>query len=129
MKKVVVFGSFDPLHEGHKNFFKQAKSLGDYLIVVVASDENIKKLKNRAVRVSQVQRIKAIEVLDFVDEVMVGDKDENYSVLDKTDPDIIAVGYDQIIPEPLKNKVKKYKIITLKPYKSEIYKSSKIIKN
>lgn len=128
MKKVVVFGSFDPLHEGHKNFFKQAKSLGDYLIVVVASDENIEKLKNRAVRVSQVQRIEAIEALDFVDEVMVGDKDENYSVLDKIDPDIIAVGYDQIIPEPLKNKVKKYKIITLKSFKPEVYKSSKIIK-
>ena len=34
MKKVIVFGSFDYIHPGHLNFFEQAKSYGDYLIVV-----------------------------------------------------------------------------------------------
>ena len=43
MKKVMTFGSFDVLHKGHEHYLKEAKSYGDYLIVVVARDENILK--------------------------------------------------------------------------------------
>ena len=43
MKRVLIFGTFDGIHEGHLNLFKQAKKYGDYLIVVVGRDENIKK--------------------------------------------------------------------------------------
>ena len=41
-KKVICFGTFDILHLGHVNFFKQAKSLGDELVVVIARDVNVK---------------------------------------------------------------------------------------
>jgi len=128
MIKVVVFGAFDPLHEGHKNLFRQAKALGDYLVVVVSSDENIKREKNRDPRVAEANRIEDVNKNPLVDEVKIGDRGDEYTVLDDVAPDIIALGYDQKIPEGLKNKVKKYKIITLKPYKPEIYKSSKIFK-
>lgn len=43
MKKVLIFGSFDSLHKGHLNLFKQARKHGDKLIAVVARDETIKK--------------------------------------------------------------------------------------
>ena len=43
----MVFGSFDLVHKGHVNFLKQAKKLGDELIVVVARDDNIEKVKKR----------------------------------------------------------------------------------
>jgi len=127
MKKVIVFGSFDPLHQGHLNFFNQAKKLGDYLIVVVARDENIRKNKNREVRFCEDERMKAVEATQIANEVMLGDESDSYTILEKINPDVIAVGYDQKIPEVLKNKVKKYKIVTLKPFKPEIFKSSKII--
>jgi len=46
-KKVLVFGTFDGLHEGHKNFFKQAREFGDFLVVVVGRDSTIVKTKGR----------------------------------------------------------------------------------
>ena len=48
MKRVITYGTFDVLHYGHINLLKRAKALGDYLIVVLSSDEfnKIKKRKN-----------------------------------------------------------------------------------
>ena len=41
MKKVLVFGTFDGLHEGHKDFLRQAKQYGDHLTVVVGRDSTV----------------------------------------------------------------------------------------
>lgn len=128
-KKVIAFGSFDPLHKGHLDFFKQAKMLGDFLVVVVARDENIRKDKHHEPMLSEKQRAMVVSKSGIADKVMIGDKLGEYEVLEREKPDIIALGYDQKIPELLKNKVKKYKIITLKPFKPQIYKSSKIKKS
>ena len=126
MTKIIVFGSFDPLHEGHRNFFKQAKKHGDHLTVVVARDENIIKLKSHKPRFDEEARLAAIKKLTEVDKAILGDRVGEYKILDKEKPDIIAIGYDQKIPPELKSRLKKYKIITLKPYKPKIFKSSKI---
>jgi FAD synthetase len=127
MKKVIVFGSFDPLHEGHLNFFRQAKKLGDFLTVVIARDEDIRERKKRKARFGQDQRKEAVEKTRLADKVVLGDKTGEYTILDKEKPDIVAAGYDQEIPQTLKDKLKQYRIITLKPYKPDIYKSSKIV--
>lgn len=126
MKKVIVFGSFDPLHEGHIDFFRQAKELGDYLTVVVATDENIRRLKDRDPDDGEGQRLEAVAKIDTVDRAILGDKDRYGQTLENEKPDIIAVGYDQSMPQELKNDLKKYTIVTLKPYKPEVFKSSKI---
>ena len=47
MKRVITYGTFDLLHYGHINLLKRAKQLGDYLIVVVSSDEFNLKEKNK----------------------------------------------------------------------------------
>lgn len=126
MKKVIIFGSFDPLHEGHIDFFRQAKELGDYLTVVVARDENIIKLKHRDPAQDENVRLGAVRKIALVDRAVLGDKGEYGQALKIENPDIIAVGYDQIMPQELKNDLKKYTIVTLKPYKPEIFKSSKL---
>ena len=128
MKKIIVFGSFDPLHEGHRGFFRQAKRLGDYLIVVVARDDNIKKIKNHESRIKEDERLKTVQAEKNVDQAILGDIGGNYTALEKIMPDIIAIGYDQKIPEDLKNKVSKLKTVRLKPFHPEKYKSSKISK-
>jgi len=124
--KVMVFGSFDPMHKGHEDFFNQAKKFGDYLIVVVARDKSIVKLKNHLPRFSEDERLAAVKENKLVDKAVLGNEKNYGAVIEELKPDIIALGYDQKIPETLKNTLKKYKIITLKPYMPEIYKSSKI---
>ncbi len=127
MKKVIVFGSFDPLHNGHLDFFRQAKKLGDFLTIVVARDEEIIARKKRSVRFMQDTRLKAVLNTGLADKVILGDSVGKYSILKKEEPDIIAIGYDQEIPQTLKDKLKQYRIITLKPHKPDEYKSSKIV--
>jgi len=127
MKRVIAFGTFDPLHEGHKKFLEQAKEFG-YLIVVVSHDEKIQLEKKRLPRQSHRERMEKVRELGIADEVILSEPGDDFRLLEKLNPDIIALGYDQKIPEPLKNKVKKYKIISLEPFEPEIYKSSKIAK-
>src|SRR5438105_1623669 len=100
-KKVLVFGTFDGLHEGHKNFFKQAKEFGDYLIVVVGRDSTILKTKNRPPKFNENERLKVVQESGLVDEVRLGNQappGENldpYKVVEEVNPDIICLGYDQ----------------------------------
>src|SRR3989338_2032331 len=132
MKKVIAFGSFDILHEGHKHYLKEAKSYGNYLIVVVARDENIIKFKGRKPRNDENHRLDEIKKLDFVDEAVLGHKDNILRVLDDFKPDVICLGYDQKnvddkkIRQELEKRKLKAEIVRAKPYKEYIYKSSEL---
>ena len=132
MKKTMAFGSFDILHDGHKHYLKEAKSLGDYLIVVVARDSNIIRFKGKKPKHDENQRLRNIKQLDFVDEAVLGNKDDILEVLEKYKPDIICLGYDQktIDENKLKGELEKRslkaKIVRCRPFKPEVYKSSKI---
>ncbi len=132
MKKVIAFGSFDVLHEGHKHYLKEAKGYGDYLIVVVARDLNILRFKGRKPRNDENYRLEQVKKLDFVDEAVLGGKEDILRVLDKYRPDIICLGYDQKtinekkLKEELEKRNIKSQIIRAKPYKEDIYKSSKL---
>ena len=67
---VLAGGCFDLLHFGHISFLKQAKKLGDYLLILLESDENVKRLKGEGRPFhSQQQRKEMLESLSFVDEV------------------------------------------------------------
>ncbi len=71
-KKVLVGGCFDILHFGHIHFLKNAKALGDYLVVALESDANIKRLKGASRPFhNQKQRKEILESLNFVDEVLI----------------------------------------------------------
>ena len=97
MKKIVLVGGcFDILHYGHINFLKQAKSHGDWLVVALESDENVRRMKGDTRPIhTQAQRKEMIEALSFVDEVialptMHGDRDY-YELVRKIKPTVIAV--------------------------------------
>lgn len=128
MIKVLAFGAFDPLNEGHKDFLRQAKELGDHLTVVVAHDSAIRAYKQREPRKSEEERIAAVKAVPIVDEVMLGRKTaDRYHLLGEVEFDIIAMGYNQKpseeeAREKLEEKGKhQVKIVRLQPYKSELF--------
>ncbi len=133
MRKVLVFGTFDGLHPGHYNFFKQAKKYGDYLIVVVARDIVVKKIKKHFPIKNEQQRLKEIQKYESVNKALLGYKKNPYLLIKKINPDVICLGYDQkAFTEDLAERVKevglKIKIYRLKPYKPTKYHSSIISK-
>jgi cytidyltransferase-like protein len=94
---VLVFGVFDLLHPGHVSFLKQAQKVGDVLIIVVACDEIVKKLKQRKPHFNERQREAHIrsEFKKGV-RVVLGDRKLGaYSTIKHFKPNCICVGYDQ----------------------------------
>ena len=55
--KIMVYGTFDVLHLGHVDFLRQAKALGDFLVVSVARDVNAKKFKGYAPVFGEKERL------------------------------------------------------------------------
>lgn len=130
MKKVLAFGTFDILHEGHIYFLKSAKNLGE-LTVVVSRDKTVKKIKNRRPVNDEKKRLNNIRKLNIAKRVILGYINNKYKVIQKIKPDIISLGYDQKhFVDGLKKELKKLKlktkVVRLKSYKPKTYKSSKL---
>ena len=130
MKKVLVFGTFDKLHLGHLNFLKQATKYGS-LFIVVARDRTVKRVKGRLPQHNERMRKKGVEKTRLAEKVLLGNLKNPYILIKKIKPDFICLGYDQkFFVRELPKKIKKFglktKIIRLKAYKPNIYKSSKI---
>lgn len=70
MKKVITYGTFDLLHYGHVNLLSRAKALGDYLIVVLSSDEFNWNEKNKKCYFSYEERKHLLEAIRYVDLVI-----------------------------------------------------------
>ncbi len=79
MKVVLVTGGFDPLHSGHIAYFKQAKQLGDLLIVGVNTDAWLTRKKGRPF-MPITERVAIIENLAMVDGVILYNDDDNSSI-------------------------------------------------
>ena len=75
MKRVIISGYFNPLHIGHLAYLKEAKKLGDYLIVIVNNDIQ-RKLKGSQPFMNEQERMEIVKALKCVDEVVLSkDKD------------------------------------------------------
>ncbi len=126
MTKIMCFGTFDNLHPGHLFYLKEARKLGDYLVVVIARDDNVKKIKGRHSQESEDERFLKVQKSNIAERVVLGDKRNKMLIVKKENPDIIALGYDQQVDIKNLGKIIKAKIVKINPYKPEIYKSSKI---
>ena len=106
MSKIVcISGYFDPVHVGHIEYMKQAKALGDYLVVIVNNDHQASLKKGKAF-MPGVERVKVIEAMRMVDKVVLSvDTDRTVRETLRTiepRPHIFANGGDQTnqsIPE------------------------------
>jgi len=91
MKKVIIVsGYFNPIHAGHVNYFKEAKALGDVLVVIVNNDRQV-EIKQSVPFMPEADRIKIIESIKYVDEVF------------------LSVDNDSSVCESLKKIAEKYK--------------------
>ncbi|MBN2830023.1 MAG: glycerol-3-phosphate cytidylyltransferase [Candidatus Cloacimonetes bacterium] len=69
MKKVITYGTFDLFHYGHLRLLERAKSLGDYLIVAVSTDE-FNEIKNKKCTYPFEERAEIVKAIKYVDEVI-----------------------------------------------------------
>lgn len=129
----MVFGTFDIVHKGHEHLFKQARALAlnPFLIVSLARDVNVAKIKGKKPKNSEQKRKKQLELVAAVDKVVLGGVRKYLPHILKEHPAIIALGYDQMayvntLKEDLKLAGQKTKIVRLKPYKPHLYKTSLI---
>lgn len=131
MKTVLAFGTFDLLHPGHISYLEQAKALGKRLVVVVATDRNVVKVKGKPPVNDENHRKELVEALRIVDEAIVGFEDDMIKSVEKVRPEIVALGYDQKPDDKTIRKIFSERgikaiIARMKPYNPDVYKSSKI---
>lgn len=130
MKTVLIFGVFDRLHPGHIAFLKAAKKEADRLVVILARDEMVEKLKGKEVALTFDQRKQELEARKEVAQVLKGDENiGEYKVIERARPQVVAFGYDQTeLQKDFESFIKKndleIEIQTLESYKPERYKSS-----
>ena len=130
----MVFGTFDMLHEGHLDMFRQARALVDepQLIVSIARDAATERIKGHAPKHSELDRLKNVEACSLVEEVVLGDRDGFINHIVKADPEVIGLGYDQKssyvteLQAELDRVGLKTRVVRLKPYKPDVYKTSKL---
>ena len=95
MKKVITYGTFDLLHYGHINLLRRAKSLGDYLIVGLSTDEFNNKEKNKECYFDFENRKLLLDAVRYVDLVV---PEENWkqkiSDIQKYNIDVFVIGDD-----------------------------------
>ncbi|MDO8521696.1 MAG: riboflavin kinase [bacterium] len=134
-KRIMAFGTFDMVHEGHADFFRQARALAPnpYLIVSVARDIVAERIKGMKPRNSEGARHAAVEKHELVNEAVLGDAEGYIRHIRANMPDIIALGYDQKgefvenLEKDLRGAGMKTRIVRLGAFQPEVYKTSKLI--
>jgi len=133
MARVMVFGTFDQLHPGHRAYFRQAIRFGTELVAIVARDENARKFKGRSPMQSERTRVRrvrtALKEMGIAGRAALGDLNNRWLVIRKYKPSVICLGYDQQIDlAQLKSEIGRFrlfcKIKRMKSFHPEKYKSS-----
>ena len=95
--KVITYGTYDLLHQGHINLLRRAKELGDYLIVGVTSDSFDRGRGKLNVRNNVLERVEAVKATGYADEVIIEDYlGQKIDDIQKYDVDIFAIGSDWV---------------------------------
>ena len=95
MKKVITYGTFDLLHYGHINLLRTAKTLGDYLIVGLSTDEFNNKEKNKECYFDYENRKLLLDAVKYVDLVIPEETwEQKVSDIQKYNIDVFVIGDD-----------------------------------
>lgn len=111
-RTIFTNGVFDILHRGHLTLLKQARDLGEKLVVGINSDASTKRLKGNSRPINTEQtRKEQLEILSWVDEVVVFDEDTPYELIKKLNPDMIVKGGDYTVEQVIGHDIVPVKII------------------
>lgn len=95
MKKVITYGTYDLLHEGHIRLLERAKALGDWLIVGVTNDNFDRERGKLNVRNNVLERVEAVRATGLADQIVIEDYvGQKIDDILKYDVDIFAIGSD-----------------------------------
>ncbi|MCR5179944.1 MAG: Gfo/Idh/MocA family oxidoreductase [Bacteroidaceae bacterium] len=95
MRKVITYGTYDMLHQGHINLLRRAKELGDYLIVGVTSDSFDRERGKLNVRNNVLERVEAVKATGYADQIIIEDYvGQKIDDIQKYDVDVFAIGSD-----------------------------------
>lgn len=134
-KRVMVAGVFDIIHPGHIYLISKAAELGD-VIVVVARDSTVEKLKGRRPVIPEGQRLEVVRNIKGVKEAVLGNEGRDMlKIVEELKPDIILLGPNQDFDEDKLKKDLKFRGLNVEVMRlKEIYEpyklcsTSKIIK-
>ncbi len=136
IKVVLAGGVYDVLHLGHLAALEEARSLGDVLVVVVATDVTVEMLKGRKPLFPEKDRQALVGGLKPVDKAVLGYEDVGFGfeqVLMEVMPDIVAFGYDQenlekTVREIIERRNLKIQMVKLSKFDHEKYASSSSVR-
>ena len=123
--RVLVFGTFDGLHPGHRFVLDAASQRGD-LFVVIARDRNVSHIKGRASRHAEAQRLRAVQDAYPDANVRLGEVTDFLAPVRDIAPDLILFGYDQRLPPGVTMDDFPCPVERLDAFEPEKWKSSKL---
>lgn len=95
MKKVITYGTYDLLHQGHINLLRRAKELGDYLIVGVTNDSFDRERGKLNVHNNVLERVEAVRATGLADKIIIEDYiGQKIDDVQRYGVDTFAVGSD-----------------------------------
>jgi len=125
-------GVFDLLHPGHVSFLREARRLGDELVVVVARDSTAKRFKHIPIT-PESNRLEMVSALKPVDRAVLGNEGDIYEILGDLRPDVIALGFDQvhnedrILEECKKRGLARTRVVRLPKFEGDLDGTRKIV--
>lgn len=128
----MAVGVFDLLHLGHLHYLQEARKLGDELVVVVATDEMVRKRKHQPI-IAQEMRLEMVKGLKPVDDAILGDPQDQLKSVERLKPDIIALGYDdyhnvEALQAKLKERGLQAQIVRISKFDHDLDGTRKIIR-
>ena len=123
MPRVLVFGTFDGLHDGHRFFLEEAAEYGD-LHVVVARDATVQRTKGVLPQHMEQERRAAIQAAYPGAQVLLGDAKDYMVPVRNIQPDVICLGYDQVLPPGVFESMFPCPVERLPSHEPEKFKSS-----
>lgn len=121
--RVLLFGTFDRLHPGHRFLLAEAAKRGE-LTIVIARDVTVQHLKSKLPVQPEQERMAAVHSLMPSAQVVLGDTDDYLRPVRENIPDLILLGYDQTLPDGVRMEDLPCPVERLPAFHPERYKSS-----